>query len=298
MSTDTQTVLATAPDDTMEVMGEMVSLPGLSGYLKTIEEQGFVIIPNWISEDRLAKLKDDLARDVFPFRDFLPPDRKTIRAHNLLAKTRGIDDLISDNRLLAIIQGILGEYFQISATTIFDLRKGSVPQPLHQDDSIWPIPRPHPPFVANSMLVVDEFTIEKGATHVVPGSHKWHNVPVRQPPEVEAVQLEMKPGSLMAWDGSMWHGGGANTTDEPRLSINMNFNLAYLRQQENQYVGIPRSELPKMSKRMKRLLGYGWVFGRSGPGMVDMRDPLKMLDLIADGYGKGDNPVPPLKIAK
>ena len=139
---------------------------------------------------------------------------------------------------------------------------------------------------------MDDFTRANGATMLVPGSHKWHDQEVRQPPDVEALQVEMSAGSLVAWTGSMWHGGGANTTaDQSRLAVNINFNVAWLRQQENQYVGVPREEVAKMPERLQRALGYhqvSWV----GPGMVDFRDPLAMLDLVDFGYDVNDPAMP------
>ena len=49
----------------------------------------------------------------------------------------------------------------------------------------------------------------------------------------------MAKGSVLVWHGSLWHGGGANTTDERRIGIAMNYCAGYIRQQENQQLGIP-----------------------------------------------------------
>ncbi|MCY3623398.1 MAG: phytanoyl-CoA dioxygenase family protein [Gammaproteobacteria bacterium] len=117
------------------------------------------------------------------------------------------------------------------------------------------------------------------------GSHKWHDQEVRQPPDVGTVQMEMGVGSLLAWTGAMWHGGGANKTkDQSRLAVDINFNLSYLRQQENQYIGVPREEVAKMPERLQRVLGYQQGMSIAGPGMVDLRDPLKMMDRVHFGY--------------
>ena len=270
--------------DTTTVLGEEVTVPGLSQHLSQIDQQGYVVIPNWISKARVEKLGKDLRREVNPIRELMAPEFKTVRAHNLLAKTRCVDDLVMDSRLLALIQGVLGEYFQISVVAMFDLLPGAKAQGLHQDDGLWPLPRPHPPFVVNCVLAVDQFTKENGATAVVPKSHLWHDQPVRQPPDVETVQLEIEPGTLVAWTGALWHGGGANATEESRLAIDINFNLSYLRQQENQFIAIPRDEIRKMPKRLQYLVGYHWGFGPVGPGMVDLQDPLFMMDQVEFGY--------------
>ena len=282
--------------DSATVFGEEVIFPGLSGYLDEMNERGFTVIPDFLSQDRVQKLAIDLRREVCPIQEAMAPEFKTIRAHNLLAKTRCVDDIVLDDRLLALVHGHLGDRFQVSVVAMFDLLPGAKAQGLHQDDGLWPLPRPHQPFVVNCVLAVDEFRKENGATNVVPESHLWHDRPVQQPPEVEPIQLEMKPGTLVAWTGALWHGGGANTTQDSRLAIDINFNLAYLRQQENQFVAIPREEVYKMPKKLQQLVGYHWGIGPVGPGMVDLRDPLFMMDKVKFGYDI--NEIKPLKRAK
>ena len=269
--------------------------PELSSHLEAIDRDGFTVIEDFIDQERVDKLGKDLRREVNPIRELIPPGKKTVRAHNLLGKTRCTDDICCDLRLLALVQGVLGPHFQISVVAMFDLLPGAKAQGLHQDDVLWPIPRPHVPFVVNTVLAVDEFTCENGATIVAPGSHKLLTEPGESLPEdMEQIQVELKPGALVAWTGALFHGGGENTTDSSRLAIDINFNLSYLRQQENQYVGIPREEIPKLPKRLQRLVGYQHGFGPVGPGMVDLRDPLLMKDLVTFGYDVNAPGMPPI----
>ena len=283
-------------DNAVDVYGEQFVVPGLDKWLQAIEEDGYVVIPNWLDAERTRRLRDDLRREVNPLRETLPPERTTVRAHNLLAKTRCVDDLVCDPRLLALAQGVLKDRVQVSAAVLFDLLPGAKAQPLHQDDSIWPIPRPHRPFLMNVVIAVEEFTKANGATRLVPRSHRWHDQAVRQPPDVETVQIEMQAGSLVGWSGAMWHGGGTNTTQESRMALNLNFNLAFLRQQENQYIGVPREEVAKMPRRLQRVLGYQGGYSAAGPGMVDLRDPLVMLDKVHFGYDPKADGMPRLDI--
>ena len=273
-----------AKPDTTTVFDEEICVPGLDDWVSSINEVGYVVIPDWLTEERVEKLSTDLRREVNPIRELMPPDFTTVRAHNLLAKTRCVDDLVCDPRLVALAQGVLGPHIQVSVVAMFDLLPGAKPQGLHQDDGLWPIPRPHPPFVVNAVIAVDEFTKANGATQIVPKSHLWHDQPVKQPPEVSPIQVEMKPGTMLIWTGAVWHGGGGNTTNQSRLAIDINFNLSYLAQQENQFIGVPRSEVEKMPKHLQRLIGYKFGLIYVGPGMVDLRDPLIMKDQVSFQY--------------
>ena len=44
-------------------------------------------------------------------------------------------------------------------------------QPIHADDQLIPIAKPHVPTVCNSMWAITDFTEANGATRIIPGSH-------------------------------------------------------------------------------------------------------------------------------
>ena len=82
-------------------------------------------------------------------------------------------------------------------------------------------------------------------------------------------------GSVLVWHGSLWHGGGANTTAERRVGIAMNYCAGYIRQQENQQLGIPRSVAAGFEQRLQQLCGYSVYFGLIGH--IDKHDPIQLL---------------------
>ena len=281
------------------VYDETFELPELTKWLSKVADQGYIVIPEWLTKERVSRLRHDLVTEINPIRELMRPDRTTVRAHNLLGKTRCVDDIVNDRRLIALAQGVLGPMIQVSVVAMFDLLPGAKAQVLHQDDGLWPVPRPHPPFVFNAVIAVEDFTLKNGGTMLVPESHKWDDRPVAQPPAVEPIQIEMSAGSLVAWNGAVWHGGGENKTrDQTRLALNINFNLSYLRQQENQYIGIPREELDKMPERLQRLVGYQGGISVAGAGMVDLRDPLEMLNKVSLGYDVNGPDMPPIRPLK
>ncbi len=253
-------------------------IEGLDGCLAEMAERGFTVIPDFITQDEVARIRHAFETEVQVTRLIVPRlgnvSGKTIRAHNLLAKTRAIDYLFLDPILRALVDGVLGKAVQINIVTLFNLLPGETKQKLHQDDGLWPIPRPHPEFVCNALIAIDDFDEENGATHIVPCSHKWHDRRVDQ--GVETLQATMRSGSLLMWAGSLWHAGGANTSrDRERLALFMSHNVTYLRQQENQFIAVPREVVQQMPEQLQRLVGYQ-NFG----GGIDFRDPL---DVLKDG---------------
>jgi ectoine hydroxylase-related dioxygenase (phytanoyl-CoA dioxygenase family) len=148
------------------------------------------------------------------------------------------------------------------------------PQPIHADDQLIPIPKPHPPLVCNTMWALTDFTDENGATRIIPGSHKRDRSP-SYGKHYDSIPAVMKKGSVMVYDGSMWHGGGANRTNQRRVGIAMNYCAGYIRQQENQQLGIPLEIARTFSPRLRDLAGFGTY--NNLIGHIDRRSPSDVL---------------------
>ncbi|MDP6981219.1 MAG: phytanoyl-CoA dioxygenase family protein [Myxococcota bacterium] len=133
------------------------------------------------------------------------------------------------------------------------------------------------------MWALTDFTEEDEAPHFVKGSHTWGSCPdpTASHNDIEQTQAVMSRGSVMIWNGSRWHGGGANRSDARRTGIAMNYCAGFIRQQENQQLGIPHEVARSFSPRLKRLVGYG-VY-RSLIGHIDKHDPIELLG--DDGAG-------------
>ena len=155
--------------------------------------------------------------------------------------------------VLGALEHVLGPHFQLSGPTGIEIGPGEVEQVLHRDDDIYPIARPHPQLVTNVMWAFDDFTVENGATRLVPGSHHTLLPP---PDDTPVTYAEMPAGSVMIYIGSLWHGGGANRTDKPRLGAAIEYVVSWLRQQETLLLCVPPELARTLPKRLRELLGY------------------------------------------
>jgi ectoine hydroxylase-related dioxygenase (phytanoyl-CoA dioxygenase family) len=142
-----------------------------------------------------------------------------------------------------------------------------------------PLARPHVATVCNSMWALTDFTAANGATRLVPGSHRFDQPPRYGDPADgtahDVVAAEMPAGSVLVWHGSLWHGGGANTTTERRWGIAMNYCAGWIRQQENQQLGIPLELARTFPPRLQELSGFGIYRGLMGH--IDKRTPAEVL---------------------
>jgi ectoine hydroxylase-related dioxygenase (phytanoyl-CoA dioxygenase family) len=233
--------------------------------------QGYAVVERFLDPGRVADMRDDLDRVLAD----TPEGRndfegyRTKRIYALFAKTRVFDDLAVHPLVLGVLDEVL-EHYQLSAPTGIEIGPDSPEQPLHRDDSIYPLPDPHREFVVNTMWAMEDFTEANGATRIVPGSHGG-----RPRPDTPTAAAEMPAGSVMFYVGSLWHGGGANRSAAPRLGVILEYAWAYLRAQENHLLAVPRDIASTLPERLQELLGYGIC--PPFVGYVDGRHPRRTL---------------------
>jgi ectoine hydroxylase-related dioxygenase (phytanoyl-CoA dioxygenase family) len=240
-----------------------------------LADDGYVVVSEMMTESGVAAARADLGRILTTTKSGRNPFEgySTQRVYALFAKTRTFDEAAIHPLLLDVLDRVLGHY-QLSAPVGIRIGPGEQAQVLHTDDMIYPIPQPHPPVVLNTMWPLDEFTSANGATRFIAGSHRWD--PGRRPDDGDEISVaEMSPGSAMFYLGSLWHGGGANTTQRPRLGVILEYAAAWLRQQENHCLAVPRSTVRDLPVRLAELLGYNIY--PPFVGYVDGSHPRKVL---------------------
>ncbi len=241
--------------------------------VRRVGEDGYAVVPDFLDKETVDRLRRGIAPVFDAVASRMTDDygQQTVHTHNLLAKTRAVDEILMDDRLLELIGALLGPDFQISGVAAMRPGPGDRRQRMHQDDGHYPIPRPHPPLIVNTLIALDPFTAENGATEVVPGSHRRVD---RVDQDEPTVTVAMPLGALLLWDGALWHrGGGNSTTNGYRRSINLNFNLAWLKQRENQFIGVPPEVVVEMPEKLQALIGYKLT--NFGLGTVDYRNPIE-----------------------
>jgi ectoine hydroxylase-related dioxygenase (phytanoyl-CoA dioxygenase family) len=249
----------------------------VDNHLAAIAEQGYTVVEDVIEPDLIDELNEALERVEARLgtepanNDF--EGRSTFRVYNLLVHGGEFTKVPVHPNVLPIVEGVLDEGCLLSSLSSIAIGPDETPQPIHADDQLMPIPKPHPPTVCNTMWALTDFTEANGATRIVPGTH------LAQSPDFgrhyDSIPAEMRRGSVLIWHGSLWHGGGANTTTERRVGLACNYCAGYIRQQENQQLGIPREIARGFDRRLQRLCGYGVYSGLIGH--IDKHDPVELL---------------------
>jgi ectoine hydroxylase-related dioxygenase (phytanoyl-CoA dioxygenase family) len=251
----------------------------VKAHARRIADEGYTIVEGAIEPELVDALNDDLLRlerelGVTPANnDF--EGRSTVRIYNLLVHGPNFERIPVHPNVLPIVERVLDPGCLVSSLSSIAIDPGETAQPIHADDQLIPLPKPHPPTVCNTMWALTDFTDENGATRIIPGTHLADHNPDYFG-SYESIPAEMPKGSVMIWHGSLWHGGGANRSQQRRVGIAMNYCAGYIRQQENQQLGIPRPIARRFEPRLRELVGYS-VYNAL-IGHIDKRNPAFLLD--------------------
>jgi ectoine hydroxylase-related dioxygenase (phytanoyl-CoA dioxygenase family) len=250
----------------------------VDAHAERIGEVGYTIVEDVVDLDLIDALCEDLTRiehdlHIVPAHNLFEGVRTT-RIYNLLAHGPNFEQIPVHPGILPICERVLDPGLLVSSLSSIAIGPDESPQPIHADDQIIPLPKPHPPTVCNTMWALTDFTAANGATRIIPGTHKASESPDLMA-RYDSIPAEMAKGSVLIWHGSLWHGGGANTTPTRRMGIAMNYCAGYIRQQENQQLGLPIDRVAQFSPRLQELVGYGIYRGLIGH--IDKHVPSTLL---------------------
>jgi ectoine hydroxylase-related dioxygenase (phytanoyl-CoA dioxygenase family) len=217
--------------------------------------------------------------------------RATRRTGGLIARSETARELVQHPLVLGTAKRVLdkAKSFQIHLTQVIAIGPGESEQAIHRDQwafDFFPFPRGYE-VQCNTIWAMTDFTEENGATRVVPGSN--HAEDRLQYRLEDSEPAEMPKGSVLFYTGSVYHGGGPNRSDAVRMGLNLTYNVAWLRQEENQYLSVPHDVARTLPEPLLRLMGYQQ--GAYALGYIDdLRDPIEAvrpeLSRTRSGFGE------------
>lgn len=229
-------------------------------------------------------LIDRVVAEMTPFIEATPPGsddfsgRNTKRTGALVARSPSSHGLIQHPTILDVTGKLLhrAQSYQLHLTQVISIGPDSPGQSIHRDQwafDFFEFPSDHH-VQCNTIWALTDFTETNGATRLMPGSQELpnsfdHTID-------ETVPAEMTKGSCLLYTGKVYHGGGANRSDETRMGLNITYDVGWLRQEENQYLSVPHDVAVTLPDDLLRLIGYRT--GAYALGYIDdVRDPIEAL---------------------
>jgi ectoine hydroxylase-related dioxygenase (phytanoyl-CoA dioxygenase family) len=261
---------------------------------QALKDDGAVIVEGFLAPDVVARIKQEVAearaaanpgmKHLNPAIQFFYGD-KTRHVNGMAARSRTFATEVMIHPLyLALCDRILlpaCARYQLNLGHLIDRGPGAQNQLLHRDELVWVhLPQPHGEVQLASMIALEDFRVENGATRIVPGSHRWPRA--RLPEAHEIADAVMPAGSAAIYLGSTIHGAGANSTaSDWRPGLHISYVLGWLRTEENNYLAVPPVVARTLPRAAQEVLGYAVhdAIASAGGylGMVGLRDPVELL---------------------
>ena len=277
-----QTLVPTAVSSVYDHAVDLHHLPAdtpVAEVSEFLRRWGYAIVDDVVDQATL----DRLETEALPYIDRSAHGRDeydgqhTRRTGALIARCPTARELVMHPTVVGTVRHFLSHVtaVQLHLTQIISIEPGETQQKLHRDQmafDFFPFPDDYH-VQCNTMWALTDFTVENGATHVIPGTSA---VPEEDGLRMPGGQAAMRRGSVLFYDGKVLHGGGANRSTSVRRGVNITYSVGWVRQEENQFLACPPETARTLDDDLLRMMGYQQ--GAFAMGYVgDQQDPLSFL---------------------
>ena len=156
-------------------------------------------------------------------------------ANMLLAKDPLFVEAVLNPRLMAMAEFSVGRGFLLSQVAASVRPKGAPVIGLHADNNWVPAPFPAHNLLLTACWACDGYTEAGGATLIIPGSNTLHRHPNENETAAQdgAVAVECPPGSVVLWDGNLWHSNYPRSIDGERVVCHITYSRLMMRPVED-----------------------------------------------------------------
>lgn len=202
--------------------------------LRQFQEEGFTVVRGLFGYDEIDRLCGRFAalHAAGPVPGHFAPhpsDSDPLRAYPRVMQPHEIDELslrvLLDPRLRGVLEVLLGEEVLAAQSMFYFKPPGARGQALHQDNFYL---RVEPGTCVAAWIACDAIDRENGGLEVVPGTHamelfcpeladaevSFAREYVAPPAGLAAVPVDMEPGDVLFFNGSLVHGSQPNRTGD------------------------------------------------------------------------------------
>ena len=226
-----------------------------------LDHDGYLPLPGILSAAQIARMLErtealialegeDAGKEVHQ-------EAGTTRLSDLVNKDPIFEVCFTHPRVLAAISHVLGGNLKLSSLNYRAALPGAGLQALHADWGSAVAPGDY--YVCNSIWLLDDFTVENGATRLVPGSQRRSQTPrdaLADPtlPHPEEIVVTARAGTVVIFNSHTWHGGTLNRTQHRRRALHSYFCRRDQTQQLDQKAYLRRETYERLSPAARFVL--------------------------------------------
>ena len=197
---------------------------GLSGKIRELEEQGYTVIEQAVSDGFADEVRSATLRALSA--------HQNTSMQWMLYHGREFEQLVQNPKLMTLIDASLGRGAVIASLSAIRRGPGTGMIPMHTDYAH--VPEPYPEFSMTGVGVwaFEDWTVESGPTWIIPGSHRMRRGPRLGEGQNGGVPIEMPKGSVVYFAHGVWHWQGDRTEPGERITLHAHFNRGILRSLE------------------------------------------------------------------
>lgn len=222
--------------------------------MATLKENGYEIFNEFIPLPLVGRLIIDIEKACnrcHKIREENGVSNSEGTSHHLIGQAESFMDCLAEYER---IDSTLSEYFQgkyiLNSFGGNILRKGmSYANAIHRDIRSF---SGDLSLMLNTVVFLDDFTAENGATWLMQDGHKWPYKPSENTFKDFSFQITGKAGTVVVWNSNMWHRAGDNTTDKSRRSVTPEFTKPFIKQGYD-YTQFVKDYTPEY---LKQVLGW------------------------------------------
>ena len=229
-------------------------------FRQRMAEDGHVLVENVVPPDLLARLREDILTHVALCREVHRRnglgEGMEGAAHHVLGRGDGMDAFVAQLFLDEYIRDYFGGNYILNsfgALNNLPMSPDSYKHGhrFHRDVRSW---SGGYRLMLNMLVMLDDFTVENGATMIVPGSHLVEARPDDAELERRAIRAIGCAGSILLFDSNLWHSAAPNLTQGPRRALTLTFTRPFFKQQMDypRMLGEDFTHAP----RVRQVLGY------------------------------------------
>ncbi len=232
----------------------------LADFDNDMMSKGWTIFPGILDEKLVMRMRSDSLKWVEVCQGYQVNaginENGDGTAHHAIGAGDSIDKFVCQHLFHVYLEHFFGNkpYIMHACNPV-----GGLPQAdtylhrIHRDSATF-IPGCN--FRINMLVMLDEFTLENGATQILSGSQMMADAPTTEEFSRKFELFVGPPGTVVLFNSYLWHKGGRNATDRSRVALTLSFGPAFVKPQMDYARLLGDEKGDKLSPLSRQILGY------------------------------------------